>query len=295
MFKNLNVQSLGISGSQSEIIELTLSYGFKSLDVDIVEFAQRVEEDGLSKARRLLDSAKLKIASFALPLPLESEDDAFRQDLERLAKLAPLAAELGCTRAVTTVAPATDRRPFHENFEFHRKRLSEVSRVLEPLKIRLGVGFDASPAARQGKSFQFIADLEALLLLLSMVGSRHVGVALDLWQVHLSSGMDKLQKVSPGQVMALEVSDAAANVAHGALTDEHRLLPGETGVIDVPAVLTFLAEKGYDGPVTPKAHPQRFAGLRRDAIAKLAGGQLDQVWKAARLSPAGKLLAPAGK
>jgi sugar phosphate isomerase/epimerase len=196
---------------------------------------------------------------------------------------------------VTIVAPATDRRPFHENFEFHRKRLSEVSRILEPLGIRLGVGFDGSAAARQDKSFQFIADLDSLLMLLGMAGSRNLGVALDVWQVHITSGLDKLQKLSTGQVITLDVSDAPSNVATGALRDEDRLLPGETGVIDVPAILTFLAEKNYDGPVTPKAHSKRFAGLRRDAIVKLAGQQLDQVWKAARLGPAGKVVATAGK
>lgn len=295
MYKNLNVQALGVSGQQSEIIELTLSYGFKSLDLDIVEFAQHVEEDGLAKARRLLDSAKLKVGSFALPFALESEDEGFSKQLEQLAKAAQLAADLGCTRAVTAVAPATDRRHFQENFEFHRKRLAEICRVLEPLKIRLGVGFDASAAARQGKSFQFIADLDTLLMLLGMVGARNLGVALDVWQVHVSSGLDKLQKLSAGQLITLELSDAPANVAAGALSDEDRLLPGETGVIDVPAILTLLGENNYDGPVTPRAHPKRFAGLRRDAVVKLAGQQLDQVWKAARLSPAGKVVATAGK
>ena len=35
MFLNLNAQSLGVSGRQSELIELALTYGFKGIDTDI--------------------------------------------------------------------------------------------------------------------------------------------------------------------------------------------------------------------------------------------------------------------
>jgi sugar phosphate isomerase/epimerase len=291
MYKNLNVQSLGISGQTSETIELTLSFGFKALDLDIVELAQRVEEEGLPKARRLIDSAKLRVGSFTLPFDLEAEEPDFRKEIERLPALARVAADMGCTRAVTSVAPANDRRPMHENFELYRKRLAEICKLLEPLNIRLGVGYDASHAARQGKTFQFIADLNTLLMLLGMVGAKNLGVAVDVWHVYLSSDLDKLSKLTPAQLVTLDLSDAPAGVEPGSMSDEQRLLPGETGVIDLVAILGLFADKGYDGPVTPKAGAERFAGMRRDAIVKLAGQQLDQVWKAAGLSPAGKLVA----
>ena len=72
-------------------------------------------------------------------------------------------------------------------------------------------------------------------------------------------------------------------------------MPGETGTIDIPAVLTSLAELGYSGPVTPLPHSSQFAGLRRDQIVKLTGERLDAAWKAAGLSLAGKLSAVAGR
>jgi hypothetical protein len=39
MFKNLSPEALGVSGRQSEMIELALSFGFKGLDLDIIELA----------------------------------------------------------------------------------------------------------------------------------------------------------------------------------------------------------------------------------------------------------------
>jgi sugar phosphate isomerase/epimerase len=68
------------------------------------------------------------------------------------------------------------------------------------------------------------------------------------------------------------------------------MFPGESGLIDAAALLNRLAQHGYDGPVTPLAHPSRFAGMKRDAVARLAGQTLDAVWKQAGLSAAGKIV-----
>ena len=37
MFRNLSASALGITGRQSEIIELSLSYGFKGIDIDLLD------------------------------------------------------------------------------------------------------------------------------------------------------------------------------------------------------------------------------------------------------------------
>ena len=68
-----------------------------------------------------------------------------------------------------------------------------------------------------------------------------------------------------------------------------RVLPGEPGPIDLPAFLVALAEVGYDGPITPAPHPRHFAGMGREKIVRQTGQQFEQVWKAAGLTPAGKL------
>ena len=122
MFKNLNAPALGVSGHQSEIIELALTYGFQGMDVDIVEIANRAKVRGMPYARRLIHSAKIRIGTIPLPLEWDTDDDAFKAELEKLPEYAQVAAEIGCTRCVATIPPAGDKRPYHENFEFHRRR-----------------------------------------------------------------------------------------------------------------------------------------------------------------------------
>lgn len=298
MFKNLSPEALGLSTSQNELIELALSFGFRGIDLDVTDFAAQVKEQGLPKARRLLDSAKLKIGCFSLPVRWDADDETFRGDLARLPDILGPAVEIGATRATTTVAPASDERPYHQNFEFHRERLGKVAQVLATMGVQLGVGFSAEAAQREGKAFEFIHGLDALTLLLSMLGAKNVGVWLDLWQLWVSGGtLDVVrQKLKADQIVTVSLSDVAdPGDDPERQSAESRRLPGETGVIDSAAALTMLAELGYAGPVTPQPHSSQFAGMRRDDIVKLAGEKLDAVWKAAGLSPSGKLGASAGR
>lgn len=285
MFKNLDPQALGLAASQSEIIELALSFGFRGINLDLVEFAGEVQAYGLPKARRLLDSAKLKFGTFRLPLDWQADDDRFRAELDRLAGLAELAGSVGATRAITVIEPGSDERPYHQNFEFYRQRLAEVGGALDRHGIKLGVGFEASEAARQDKHFEFIHDIDALLVLLSTVGAGNVGLWLDVWQVWAAGGaLDAaVTKLKFDQVVAVTLADAAPPGEADPRDAASRRLPAETGIIDSMPVLIRLAELGYEGPVTPLPDRSRFAGMRRDAIARLAGEKLDAVWQAAGL------------
>jgi sugar phosphate isomerase/epimerase len=294
MFKNLDAKALGLSATQSETIELALSFGFRGIDLDIAEFAKEVKTSGLPKARRLIDSAKLKIGSFPLPIDWQQEG-GFDDELKKLADFAALAESVGARRAVTVIAPANDERPYHENFEFYGRRLTELGRSLAQHDLKLAVGFDASTAAQHGKSFEFIRDLDALLVLLSTVQSANVGLWLDVWQVWASgASMDEARgKLSRGQVVVVSLSDADGSQPDPRHPDSRRL-PGETGVIDCAALLAKLAELGYDGPVTP-VPGGNLSGMRREQIVKVSGEQLESVWKAAGLGPAGKSLTAATK
>jgi len=295
MFKCLSPAPLGLSASANELIEPALSFGFKGLELDIAAFAESAARTGLPSARRLLDSAGLKVGYFTLPMSLAAPDAEYKKGLESLKSWAATAAEVGCTRAVATISPADDERPMHQNFVVHQQRLAEVGRVLDAGGLRLGIGFTATPEARAGRAFEFIRTFDALKMLLSMVGAKNVGLAVDLYELWASgSSFDTVKgdilKQAGTNVVALFVSDAPADVAPADALETGRLLPGETGTIDTTGVLTTLAENGYDGPVVPRPHPIRFKQLSRNAIVKLTGEKLDLAWKAAGLNPSGKLV-----
>jgi sugar phosphate isomerase/epimerase len=254
-----------------------------------------VAAHGLAHARRLLDSARLKIGAFRLPLVWDESDETYQESARKLPELIELASTLGAKRAITTIAPANDIRPYHENFEFHRRRLAEIGELLAPAGMRLGVEFIASAAARKNQAFQFIHTFDAVVMLVGMVRAANVGAVVDTWQIYAAgSTIDDLRKLGPERIVAAYFSDAPADIDPAALADADRLLPGETGKIDNAAVLTLLAELGFDGPISPRAHRNRLGGMRREQIVKLAAERVDQAWKAAGLTPAGKLV-PAKK
>ena len=296
MFKNLNPSYLGISGHQSEVIELALTYGFAGMDLNIADFAARVRLKGLPYARRLIDSARIRIGTFHLPIDIDTEEETFHKDLKKLQEYGDAAAAIGCTRCFTTLGPAGDTRPYHENFEFHRRRFQEIAAVLKGVDIRLAVGFQAAEYLRRNQAFQFIHDIDALILLINMVDSPNVGLLLDVWDVCASGGsLDSIRKIPQGQVVAVQIAELPPQTPLAELDEKSRLLPeAQNGRIGVPSILSYLAEIGYDGPVTVKPCRAAFPTRRRDTVVKLTSESLDKVWREAGLpTPARQFVAGA--
>ena len=291
MYRNLSPAELGITGRQSEIIELSLSYGFKGIDIDLAEFQQTVKTYGLPHARRLLDSARLKLTSFRLPIVWDEGDDDFKAGLPALEDALKLASDLGLTRAITAISPANDLRPYHESFEFHRRRLQELGELLAPHKLQLGVEFRASAELRKDRAFQFIHTFDALVMLIGMIRAANVGAVVDLFEIHAAGGsFDDIKKLGE-RITSVIVADAPADKSGSDCDENDRMLPVENGAIDLPAILVSLAENDYDGPITPSVSSAHSKNLKREQIVKTAGERLTQAWTAAGLSPAGKLTA----
>ncbi len=294
MYKNLNAQALGISGRDSEIIELALSYGFKGIDLDLIEFAAEVEQQGMARASRLLLSARLQMGSFRLPIRW-GDKEHYQADMAALPRWAEIAHEMECTRAITRIEPSHDRLPYHENFEFCRQRLVEVAEALVPYKISLGLEYVAPMSARGDAAFQFIQSFDEILLLLRTIGAPNLGVVFDSWHWHLSGGtLDALRSLTADKIIAVTLADAEVDTTAATAQLDERRLPGEGQGIDLAALLVALAELGYDGPVSPVPDLSKVAATGREQLVKLAGAALDGVWKQAGLTRAGKLAAVPG-
>jgi sugar phosphate isomerase/epimerase len=285
MYKNLNPGALGVTGHQSEIIELVLTYGFGGMDLNVIEFATRARLKGVEYARRLIDSAKLKMGSFALPFDWDSSDETFAKDLAKLPDYAQAAVAAGCTRCTAILAPANDTRPYHENFEFHKRRFQEICKALEPAGVRFGVGFQAAEYLRKNQAFQFVHDLDALMLLVNMVAAPNIGLLLDIWDVVVGGGsLDSVRKLPPNQIVAVHVADLPPAGGNGEIDEKSRLLPGgDEPRIDITTLLVYLKSVGYDGPVTPRPSRSTLQSRRRDLVVKQAGEAMDKVWRAAGL------------
>ncbi|MBN2473856.1 MAG: sugar phosphate isomerase/epimerase [Pirellulales bacterium] len=285
MFKNLSPSAIGVSGHQSEIIELALTFGFDGFDLDVADFATRARLRGMPYARRLIDSAKIRVGTFQLPFEWDTEDERFEEEVKKLPDYAAAAAEVGCTRCVATLSPAGDKRPYHENFEFHRHRFAAICAALKPVGTRIGLGFQAAEYLRKDRTFQFIHDLDALTLLTNMVDAPNMGLLLDVWEVVACGGsLEAIRSLPAEQIVAVQIADMPADVALGGLNADCRLLPGaENGQIDLAGALMILSDAGYDGPVTVKPSRRVFQTRRRDVVVRQVSEALDKVWRAAGL------------
>jgi sugar phosphate isomerase/epimerase len=287
MFKNLNLGALGISGRQSEVIELTLSHGFKGVDLELAEFGHQVEGTGLAHSRRLLDSARLKIGSVRLALQWDCDTPAFDAQLEKLSTDIQMVKTMGCTRAITDIDPASDTRPYHENFELHRRRYGKLAETLGRHGLKLGLGFLAPTALREAHQNSFIQTVEPFLMLVKSISSPNVGVALDVWHWHLGGGtIDQIRALAAGKIVTVALADADPDTTAANADRAIRRLPGATGVIDSAQVVSILAAGKYDGPVTAMPSPAAFAGEGREQIVKQTAQSLDALWKAAGLQTA---------
>jgi sugar phosphate isomerase/epimerase len=292
MYKNMSPRALGVSGRQSELIELALTYGFRGMDADMADFAKRCEKRGEEHARRFIESSKIRIGGWELPTRWQADDVQYKADLAALDVIAEKAARIGGKRCYTMVPAGGDTLPYHEFFERSRSRLREVGGLLAKHDICLGVGFYAAPAHREGKQFQFIHKAEELLSLVKSVASANVGLAVDTWNWFLGEGgLDQLSDLSADDFVIVRLADLPEGYDPGKITEQQRLLPRETG--PTVKLLSILAQLDYSGPITVFPHPKQFSGMTRDAIVQRASAALDEQWRAAGLNKTGKLAAAA--
>lgn len=283
MFRNLSTVGLPLSGRPSELIELALSFGFDAMEIDILDFQQQADAFGVPHARRLMVSARLKSGTFHLPLHLCADDATFSEEMAALPRRLELAAAAEATRAVATIAPASDEHSFKDFFELHRSRLHDVGDLLAKHGIMLGLTIRPEAEAREGKAHQFIHTFEGLLGLVTVAHER-IGAIADSWALHVTGEpIELIAKVPKGRLVEVRLSDAPRDVPAAELTHAQRLMPGDTGVISMAAVLGQAKAVGFDGPVTPWADRSTLVGKGREKIVKLAGDRLEAAWKEAGL------------
>jgi sugar phosphate isomerase/epimerase len=295
MFRNLSTVGLPLSGRPSELIELALSFGFDGMDIDILDFQQQADVYGVEHARRLMVSGRLKSGVFRLPVHLAADEATFAEELAALPQRLELAAATEAFRAVAAVAPASDEHSFKDFFELYRTRLHTIGDLLAPHGIMLGLALVPEAEAREGKAHEFIHTYESLLGLVAVAHER-IGVVVDAWALHVTGeSPDIIARIPAGRLVEVRLSDAPREATGAALTHAHRLMPGDTGVIDPAAILSQAKAAGFDGPVTSWADRSTLAGRGREKIVRQAGDRMEAAWKAADLPILPRWFAPVAR
>jgi sugar phosphate isomerase/epimerase len=295
MFRNLSTFGLPLSGRPSDLIELALSFGFDAMDIDLLDFQQQAEAFGVTHARRLMVSARLKSGVFRLPVTISGDEATYAAEIAALPQRLELAQATEATRAVATIAPASDEHSFKDFFELHRTRLDTLGGMLDKHGITLGLAVTPETEDRAEAAHQFIHTFEGLLGLLAVSHPR-IGAVADSWALHVTGEpLDLIAKVPKGRLVEVRLSDAPRDVAGDALSHTQRLMPGDTGAIPMAAVLVQAKNAGFDGPVTPWADRSTLAGRGRERIVKLAGDRLEAAWKEAGLPIVPRWFTPVAK
>ena len=295
MYKSLSPTALGISGRQSELLEIALTHRFQGLEIDLADLVRKAQTSGVPAACRYLTSAKLKIGPLELPVRWQGSDADFQADLAALPLVLNVAAALAADRFVTPIRPTSEERPFHDNFKFAIERLRLVAGLLAAREMQLGLSLRAAAAERADGGYQFIYQVDPLLLLLSSVQAENVGLEVDLWNWHVGGGdIEKLRQVPREQIVSVRLADLPADADLETIAADQRLMPAEGGAVDNAQFVQLLVEKDYEGPVIVAPHPSQFLGQKREAIVTKVAAAFDTLWSAAGLPVDSAKPAPVG-
>ncbi len=160
--------------------------------------------------------------------------------------------------------PGSNELTQEQNREFHLKRLIPVARILADHNISLGLEFIGPKHIRDSQKFPFVHTMGEMLKLGAEIGP-NVGLLLDSYHWHTSGGtLDQLHALQPAQIVYVHLNDAIAGVPLEELIDGTRLLPGESGVIDLKGFTKALWSIGYDGPVAVEPFKKELNDLATD-------------------------------
>ncbi len=256
--------------------------GFTGLEFPVATIADLVDQHGATGVKKMYADAGIRPAAFGLTVDWRTSEENWKRDLAKLDRYAKAAAAIGISRTFTWIMPCSNERPFDENRKFHVERFKPIAATLGAHGISVGLEFIGPKTLRDSQKFPFIYKMSDMLAMGRDIGP-NVGVLLDCWHWYTSGGtLDDIKKLKPSQVVYVHVNDAPAGVAVDQQIDNVRLLPGESGVIDIAGFLKALKQIGYDGPVTPEPFKKELAELPSDEVRlKVVGAAMEKIFKQA--------------
>jgi sugar phosphate isomerase/epimerase len=241
--------NLGVKATQREAVDLARRHGFESVFPDAGELARLSEPDRQGVLADLKGAGLVFGAAF-LAVDFRSDDETFARGLADLPAYSRALQRAGVRRTGTWLPPSSDTLTYLQYFKQTTRRLREVARVLGDHGLRLGLEYVGPKTAWSARRYPFLHTLAETRELIAEIGLANVGLVLDSWHwYHAGDSAADVKALRNEDVVAVDLNDAPASVPKDQQRDNARELPMATGVIDVGAFLTALAEIGYDGPV----------------------------------------------
>ena len=285
MFTSLAPGAVGVKATLAEGLVFAAEAGFQGLDVDVREVARCVREKGADHVAGMFSDARLRIGAWGLPVTWNGPREDYERDLRALPALAAAAASVGAFRVSQWIPPASDERPFREQYRWCLGRLRPICEVLKDHGCSIGLEFIGPRTQRVDRRYGFIHSIAGMLGFCEALGTGNAGLLLDCWHWHTSLGtLADIRGLAPRDVVHVHVNDAPAGVAVEDQVDQVRALPSETGVIDLAGFLSALDGIGYAGPVTPEPFSRTVRELPASEAVRVTHRGLAEAWRAAGLS-----------
>jgi len=278
MYKNFSPSALGITGRQSELIELALTYGFRGMDIDMSEMRRRASRSTPVEAFKYLKATDLSIGSYRLDIDLDADEETFKTQLTGLHPVADLASQWKVKHGLIMVPACTDQMSYPEFFDFVRGRLVQIAEVLAPRKLRLGIGFRAGKELETSKQYPFIRNAEGLIALVKSVAADNAGYIVDSWDWLVSgSEIEQLNEIPPKKIVTVRLASVLEGVTVIEATSNDRVLPVVVGPLNHVAFVKKLKSLGYDGPIGPSASGTQYKGETREFIVSNGQEAIDEI------------------
>ena len=275
MLKIINIQGLGVAGRQNELIELALTYKFNAVEIDMEDLVARHDAMGREFACQFLQSAKMDVGTFILPIDVGAADADYDKACEKLDTIIDLAKELNSSRCYVPIETSSDTA-FQENFERHRLRLHDLASKFASHDIKIGLALQ-SPGTSE-KENKFVQTAEEILTLVKTVGQSNVGLFLDTWQWAASGGaMDQIADLKADQITEVRLADIPASADPGSLAKSDRTLPGEEENSMSVKVFEHLKSISYDGAISVATSLGTFGRSNRNRVVSKISRRLEQL------------------
>lgn len=284
MLKNFSPQGLGITGRQSELIELALTYAFRGMEVNMMDMLKRSQRTSFEDAAKYLRAAEIKIGTFDTGVDLDTTDDEFATQLAQVHPLAEVAQQLDADTATLRLPAATDVAAFPEFFETVTKRINQIAAVLAEKNIRLGLAFSAGAEKLEGKQFPFVNTVESFLALVKNVSADNVGYVIDTWDWHVGGGnMDQIKAVPTDKIFAVRYGELTEDATPDTAKSADRILPTVEGPLNHVELTKYLAAANVNAAIMPTASGAQYKERTREATVNAAQEAIDAIFEAADL------------
>lgn len=278
MYKILNNRGLGVAGKQNELIELALTHGFNGVEVDMVDLVGRHDALGKQFACQFLQSAKIDLGTFELPIDFGASDEDYAASLVSLETQLDLAKTLNSKCCYAVIHPNNAHFSFQECFEKHQTRIQELSEKFAENSIKIGLAISAPSVEPAEGEFRFIHTADELITLVKAIGQPNVGIALDAWDWIVAGGnVEQLVAEGIGNLLTeVRLADVAKGEDSETLSrDQRSALPGDALDSFSVKLCKAILESGAELPMSVSTEFCTFSGGVRNTIVGELSKQLD--------------------